>query len=93
MPGMPVRPYNNRAGKWKDGGLRKAEDKPVKSDDKPLKPSASNKWYLGKDGLVHIVKVGKFHRITELTSFKEGEGTSEQDALLAAATEDQELAN
>ena len=89
---MLVRPYAKRGG-WKDGGAKPEGDvRPSKDDSKTVKPSASNKWYLGKDGLVHIVSVGKFFKVTEITAFKEGEGTREQDALLAAATEDQELA-
>jgi hypothetical protein len=91
---MKVRPYNDRAGKWKDGGLKKHDDdvpKPRQAD-KPIKPSAKYKWYLGKDGLVHIVTVGRFNKITEIMSFAEAEATAEQNAILQAATEDQELA-
>jgi hypothetical protein len=91
---MKVRPYNDRAGKWKDGGTKKRDEdgSKGKSADKPIKPSARNKWYLGKDGLVHIVSVGRFNRITELMSFTEADATPDQLAVLRAATEDQELA-
>ena len=91
---MKVRPYNDRAGKWKDGGTKKHDDegpKP-KTADNPLKPSAKYKWYLGKDGLVHIVSVGRFNKVTEIMSFAEADATPEQEAMLRAATEDQELA-
>lgn len=91
---MKVRPYNDRAGRWKDGGTKQPGDnnsKPVKPG-KPVKPSAKNKWYLGKDGLVHIVSVGRFNKITEIVSFAEADATPEQTALLQAATEDQDLA-
>ena len=91
---MKVRPYNDRVGKWKDGGAKKHdEDSPKpRNADKPVKPSAKNKWYLGKDGLVHIVSVGRFNKVTEIMSFAEADATPEQQEVLRAATEDQELA-
>jgi hypothetical protein len=91
---MKVRPYNDRAGKWKDGGIKKREEDSPKTRqaDKPVKPSAKYKWYLGKDGLVHIVSVGRFNRITEIMSFAEAGATPDQQAVLQAATEDQNLA-
>jgi hypothetical protein len=91
---MKVRPYNDRAGKWKDGGAKKHDEDSPKSQqaDKPVKPSAKYKWYLGKDGLVHIVSVGRFNKVTQIMSFAEAEATREQEAMLRAATEDQELA-
>ena len=91
---MKVRPYNDRAGRWKDGGMKKHEDETPrpKKEDKPIKPSAKNKWYLGKDNLVHIVTVGRFNKVTEIMSFAEADATPEQNAILQAATEDQELA-
>jgi hypothetical protein len=91
---MRVRPYSDRAGKWKDGGVKKHDDdepKPRQSD-KPIKPSTKYKWYLGKDALVHIVSVGRFNKVTEVLSFAEADATPEQIAVLQAATEDQELA-
>ncbi len=89
---MKVRPYNKRFG-WKDGGVTKDESpKSSRKDDKPLKPSSKYKWYLGKDGLVHIVTVGRFNKLTEIVSFLEAEATPEQTAVLQAATEDQSLA-
>jgi hypothetical protein len=91
---MKVRPYNDRVGKWKDGrpGKNDGDNSKPKKAAKPAKPSGKHKWYLGKDGLVHIVSVGRFNRITEIVSFAEAEATPEQTALLQAATEDQELA-
>jgi hypothetical protein len=91
---MKVRPYNDRAGKWKDGGVKGHNDdspRPEKAD-KAVKPSAKYKWYLGQDGRVHIVSVGRFNKVTEVMSFVEAEATREQQAVLQAATEDQELA-
>jgi hypothetical protein len=91
---MKVRPYNDRAGRWKDGGAKRNDDEGPKprKEDKPVKPSAKNKWYLGKDGLVHIVSIGRFSKVTEIMSFVEADATPEQRAVLEAATEDQELA-
>ncbi|GEM_PF-7135214 len=89
---MKVRPYNKRSG-WKDGGVPKDESaKATKKDDKTLKPSSKYKWYLGKDGLVHIVTVGRFNKLTEIVSFVEAEATREQAAVLQMAVEDQSLA-
>ena len=89
---MKVRPYSNRFGKWKDGGVPKDDESQPVKPDKPVKPSAKNKWYIGKDGLIHVVSIGKFFKQTPVATFKEGEGTREDDAHLAAATEDQEIA-
>ena len=91
---MKVRPYNDRIGRWKDGGAKQHDgESPTPSKaDKPVKPSAKYKWYLGQDGLVHIVSVGRFNKVTEIMSFVEGDATREQAAVLRAATEDQELA-
>ncbi len=91
---MKVRPYNDRAGKWKDGGVKKHDEAGSQPEhkDKPVKPSAKYKWYLGRDGRVHIGSVGRFNKVTEVMSFAEAEATSEQQAVLQAATEDQELA-
>jgi hypothetical protein len=95
--GLPVRPYSNRVGKWKDGGSRKATSDidaatPVNSKKKKAsKPSKSNKWYLGRDGLVHIVTIGRFNAITEIMAFDESVATPEQQDYLAAATEAPEL--
>ena len=89
---MKVRPYNKRSG-WKDGGVSKDESaKAPRKDDKALKPSSKYKWYLGKDGLVHIVSVGRFSKITVIVSFLEAEATREQAAMLQMAVEDQSLA-
>ncbi len=91
---MRVRPYSDRAGKWKDGGVKKHDEDGAtpKQSDKPVKPSAKYKWYLGRDGRVHIVSVGRFNKVTEVMSFAEAEATREQQAVLQAATEAQELA-
>jgi hypothetical protein len=91
---MKVKPYSNRVGKWKDGGtkLPDAGSPKSKSADKPIQPSAKYKWYLGPDGLVHIVTVGRFNKVTEVMSFVEADATPDQLAVLQAATEDQGLA-
>jgi len=85
--GLQVRPYSKRGG-WKDGGQpRDGEIGPAKT----AKVTAKNKWYLGIDGLVHIVTIGKYSKVTEICAFKPDEGTREQDELLSVATEDQGL--
>lgn len=89
---MKVRPYNKRSG-WKDGGVPKDENEKLpKKDSKSLKPSSKYKWYLGKDGMVHIVSVGRFNKVTEIDSFMEAEATREQSAMLQMAVEEQSLA-
>ena len=91
---MRVRPYSDRAGRWKDGGVKQHDGAGAKLEpaDEPVKPSAKYRWYLGRDGRVHVVSVGRFNKVTEVMSFVEAEATGEQRAVLQAATEDQALA-
>ena len=92
---MKVKPYSKRGG-WKDGGMGAVDNTrpvPPKDTTSDKKPTAKNKWYLDKQGMVVVVSIGKFFKQTILARFKEGEGSRDQDALLQIATEDQSLAD